>query len=220
MGVPYVVTAPDAARGIYDTWPECQAAVRGKKGAKFMKVADRPEAELILTGGGVVLAPGLYAFTDANHYGGVGIVVVRGRDDPAEEPEVLQEVATTTHAVFDGAGIPGLGSAAEIQRELDARRNILAEMAGFYGALQVLPDRSPATMVYDYEGVGAFMEGRWKPSDEVIGAVVSASHAAIRRKRLELTYLRQAGHRSSWAGRHDFARFNGRADELATQSGR
>jgi hypothetical protein len=218
--VPYVVTAPEAARGIYETWPECQAAVRGKKGAKFMKVADRAEAELILTGGGVVLAPGLYAFTDGNHYGGVGIVIVRGRDDPAEEPETLQEVATTVYAVFEGAGIRGLASAAEIQRELEARRNILAEMAGLYGALQLLPDGAAATAVYDYEGVGAFMEGRWKPSDEAIGAVVQASHKAIRRKGLAIAYLRQAGHRSNWAGRHDFARFNGRADELATAGGR
>ena len=59
----YVVTDPPSARGIYETWPECAAAVKDARGARFMGVASRRKAESILNGEGVKLPPA-WAFVD------------------------------------------------------------------------------------------------------------------------------------------------------------
>jgi viroplasmin and RNaseH domain-containing protein len=55
----YVVTAPERIRGVYDSWPACEAAVKGVKGARFQAVASRAQAEAMLRGEGAALAPGL-----------------------------------------------------------------------------------------------------------------------------------------------------------------
>ena len=41
MAKVYVVTAPDEIRGIYPTWPECEAKVKGVRGARYQAVASR-----------------------------------------------------------------------------------------------------------------------------------------------------------------------------------
>jgi len=48
----YVVLEPTRVRGIYDTWPECQAAVTGVRGAVYREAVDRALAEQLLTGNG------------------------------------------------------------------------------------------------------------------------------------------------------------------------
>ena len=213
----YVVTQPESIRGLFETWDECRAAVAGHPGARYQKVASREEAEAMLSGAGVVLPPGLYAFTDGNHLGGVGVVVVRVPGDAAADPDIQAELATSVADVFAEGAIPGLGSDRAVDEELSRLRNILAELAGLYAAITLVPRESEATIVYDYKGVGAWMEGRWKMKDPTVTAVISASRALASSRGLRLKFLHQRGHMSTWAGRHDLARFNGRADELATQ---
>ena len=58
----YVVTAPPEIRGIYATWRECEAKVKGVRGARFQAVATREHAEAMLRGEGTALTPGLWAF--------------------------------------------------------------------------------------------------------------------------------------------------------------
>lgn len=65
----YVVTEPPEVRGIYMTWSECEAAVKGVRGARFQSVAMRELAEAMLRGEGTSLTPGLWAFVDGNHLG-------------------------------------------------------------------------------------------------------------------------------------------------------
>lgn len=217
--MPYVVTEPESIRDVYDTWAECQAAVSGVSGVRYQKVKSRAEAETMLAGTGVVLTPGLYAFTDGNDLGGVGVVVVRGTDNENREPQVMQEIATSVGQVFRGAAIPGLESDQAIDEALGRLANILAEMAGLYAALSELPEGVEVTIVHDYAGVGAFMQDQWRAKDPVVSAVVIASRALAEVKKLRLRFVHQRGHMSTWAGRHDLARFNARADVLAAQGG-
>lgn len=190
-------------------------------GVRYQKIKNREEAEAILAGTGVVLPPGLYAFTDGNDLGGVGLVVVRVADNQRAELDVMQEIATSVDQIFNGAAIPGLDSDHAIGEALARLANILAEMAGLYAALGELPEGVEATIVHDYEGVGAFMqESRWRAKDPIVRAVVSASRELAESRKLRLQFLHQRGHMSTWAGRHDLARFNARADALATQGGR
>jgi ribonuclease HI len=217
--VPYVIAKPEVARGIYDSWGQCWAALDGTKGERrYMKVSSREEGEeAILDGQGVVLKAGSYAFTDGNGLGGVGVVLV-GMDDADSEPVTVNEIPTSVATVFRGSLIPGLDSDESISVALARLKNILAELAALFLALRELPEQAKVTIVHDYVGVGNWMKGDSRPPrDPVLEAVIGACVNLCADKAMRLTFLYQPSHRSDWAGRHDLARFNRRADELATE---
>ncbi|MGH7268013.1 MAG: viroplasmin family protein [Candidatus Rokuibacteriota bacterium] len=211
----YVVTEPPSIRGVYETWAACKAAVAGVSGARFQAVPSRERAEAILRGEPVVLAPGTYAFVDGNHMSGIGVVLVTEGEDGGR---TVRELATTVYEVFRGAGIAALDSRSKITAETNRLRNILAELGGLYAALGLAPPGSALTVVHDYEGVGAWLEGRWKTKDPVVADVVAACRARIAERRLTVTFRHQRGHESVATGRNDFASFNARADRLATDA--
>lgn len=211
----YVVTEPESIKGIYESWDECKSAIHGVKGAKHQRVQDLDQARAMLDGGGVILSPGLHVFTDGNSQGGVGVVVAWMPDETSDEPEVVAEIATSVGHVFYGGAIPGLDDDEAVSVALEQSRNILAELGGLYLALWQAPEKSQLSIVHDYKGVAEWMEGRWKTSDSVHEAVISACHRLVESKDLDLKFVWQKGHTSSWTGRHDFARLNGRADALA-----
>lgn len=213
----YVVTAPDRLRGIYATWPACEAAVKGVRGARFQGVANRALAEAMLRGEGTALAPGLYGFVDGNHLGGVGVVLIEQREGE-EEAAIVEEHGLTVREVLLGAGIPSLGSDKAIRAALVALRNILTELGALFFLLRILPENAAVTVVHDYEGVAAWMEGRWKTKDAVVADVVTACRGLVRDRRLTVAFRHQRGHQSSWAGRDDFAHFNAKADALAREA--
>lgn len=100
--MPYVVTegrkvpesggAPESIRGVYEDWASCFAAITGSTDTRYMKVCSREDAYAILADKGVVLPPGLYAFTDGNSSGGVGVAIVRMGDGQNAEPQVEQRI--------------------------------------------------------------------------------------------------------------------------------
>jgi viroplasmin len=212
----YVVTAPERIRGVYESWSACEAAVKGVKGARYQGVATRAQAEAMLRGEGTALTPGLYAFVDGNHLGGVGVVLV---DATGEEPAVVEALGMTVKEVFAGGGVSSLTEPKAIAAALARLRNVLAELAALYLALRLVPEGASLTVVHDYEGVGAWMTGRWKTKDQLVAEIVAACKTLAERRRLTLALRQQRGHQSSWAGRDDFAHFNARADALATEAG-
>jgi ribonuclease HI len=215
VGKVYVVTAPERIRGIYDSWPACEAAVKGVRGARYQAVASRALAEAMLRGEGSALPPGFYAFVDGNHLGGVGVVLVDARGD---EPSVVDELGLTVRQVFAGGPVASLATPEAIGAALVRLRNVLAELGALYLALRLAPEGAALTVVHDYEGVGAWMTDRWKTRDPLVAELVAACRALAAQRRLALTFRRQAGHQSSWAGRDDFAHFNARADALAADA--
>jgi ribonuclease HI len=217
--MPYVITEPESIRGVYDSWAECKSVISGESGARCQKVRNREEGYAMLAGRGVVLEPGLYVFTDGNHLGGVGVVVVWVADNASAEPNVVQEIATSVGEIFHGAGIPGLDSDQAIDVALARLRNPLAELAGLYLALRQAPAQAEMTIVHDYKGVSAFLQdqAQWSAKDPIMKAVVSASRDVKEGKQLRLRFMHQSGHTATWAGRHDPGRLNARADALATE---
>ena len=213
----YVVTEPASIRGIYTTWPECEAKVKGVRGARFQAVGSREQAEAMLRGEGTELPPGLWAFVDGNHLGGVGVVIVEKVGDDQES--VIEQGAYTVVEVLAGAGISLLASTHAINAALARLRNVLSELAALHLALTLVREGAELTVVHDYEGVGAWMENRWKARDPVVAELVAACRARIEARRLRVRYRHQRGHAASWAGRDDFAHYNGRADALATEAG-
>jgi hypothetical protein len=196
----YVVLAPEPIRGIYETWPACEATVRGVRGAIYRKAANRALAEQLLRGEGRRLEPGTYAFVDGNHMGGIGIVVVRRGGDGST---ALNEIATSVAERF-----------ADCAEHLERLRNPLAELAAAHVVLANTGDRV-LTIVHDYQGVGAWIEGRWEAHDPVIARFVSSCQALIRERGLAIRFQWTNGHQSA-AGGDEYATYNARADELAT----
>ncbi|HEY3101710.1 MAG TPA: viroplasmin family protein [Methylomirabilota bacterium] len=212
----YVVTAPERIRGIYASWPDCAAAVKGVSGARYQAVASREQAEAMLRGEGTEVEPGLYAFVDGNHLGGVGVVIVERAADG--DPEIVEAVGLTVDQVFAGAGVRSLSTPPAVRAALERLRNVLAELAALHLALRLLPEGAAVTVVHDYEGVGAWLEGRWQAKDPLIAEIVAACRDLIGRRRLAVRFRHQRGHAAAWAGRDDFAHFNARADALASEA--
>ena len=212
----YVVTAPDRIRGIYASWPDCAAAVKGVSGARYQAVGSREQAEAMLRGEGTELEPGLYAFVDGNHLGGVGVVIVERAANG--DPEIVEAVGLTVAQVFAGAGVRALSTPPAVRAALERLRNVLAELAALHLALRMLPEGAAVTIVHDYEGIGAWLEGRWRANDPLVAEIVAACRDLIGRRRLAVRFRHQRGHAAAWAGRDDFAHFNARADALASEA--
>jgi ribonuclease HI len=211
----YVVIEPPWVRGIYQTWAECKAAVTGVTGARYQAVATREIADAMLSGPGVVLPPGTYAFTDGNTAGGVGIVFVEQGPDGEQ---LVSETSTSVGEVFGGVGLPGLESSVSVAEALRKLRNVLAELAALYDALRNAPAGSALTIVHDYQGVSKWIEGDWREARiPVVRTIIEACSALRRERQLDVSFQYQPAHQSTWAGRDDYAYWNGRADLLATR---
>jgi ribonuclease HI len=200
----YVVLAPDAVRGVYGTWPECEAQVRGVAGAVYRKTRTREEAEALLRGEGRQLGPGTWAFVDGNEAGGIGVVLVH-RSEAGKT--WTREIATDVAQV-----LPGLLG------EMAGLRNVLSELAAVIAAAEALKPCTTATVVHDYEGVGHLLTGRWKARHPGVGAAVAAALATIGDRRLTVQFVHVNGHQSAVGG-DEFALFNGQADRLARKGG-
>jgi hypothetical protein len=173
---------------------------------------------------GVILKPGLFAFTDANALGGVGVVIVRMPDEEGADLQVLKEIPTNVREIFRDSTIPGLESDNDIDGALSRTHNIFAEMAGLYVSVRELaavlsgPGPVEATIVHDYVGVGAWMGDKWRlAKDSVLKDLIAATRTLIAQNNLALSYLHQHGHGTEWVGRNDLVRFNVCADALAEQ---
>jgi hypothetical protein len=213
----YVVVTPVAVRGYYDDWSMCMEAMKGIPGRRLaMQVESREEAEAILSGKGVVLPEGSYAFTDGNHKGGVGIALVLASDNEADLPRTTREIATSVFEAFEGEGIDGLQSRDDVETALSQLRNHLAEVAGLYVAVREVP-AGHNTIVHDHQHLGDWMRRDSQPWDERLANVVSAARHLEEERGLELDFRIQHGHRSDWAGRHDLANLNRLADHLAAR---
>lgn len=210
----YVVTQPESIRGTYDNWPACQAAVSGVAGARYQAVPSRAEADNILKGLSISLPSGIYAFVDGNHLGGIGIVFVqqlRGR-------RKIKEISTTVDQVFGESAISHLSSGEEINAALGRLRNILAELGGLYEALHRAFPKRALTVVHDYQGIEAWLSGRWRTKDPTVQTIVSTCRDLIAKKHLDVTFRHQRGHESTFLSKNDFARYNAEADRLASQA--
>jgi hypothetical protein len=211
----YVVTAPQSLRGIYDTWAACEAAVTSVPGAKYQSVPSRSAAEAILRGESVALPVGVYAFIDGNHLGGVGVVFVMQRDGRAP---VVKEVATSVTEVFGQSGIAGLESHDDILAALQQIKNILAELAGLYYVVGSIAAGTTFTLVHDYNGIAEWMTGRWRMKDPAVRDIIAACRLREMERGLRITFHQQKGHQA--ISYNEWARYNARADALATAGGR
>ena len=158
--------------GVYATWPECQAQVKGFPGAEYKSFPSLPEAEAYVAGtaGGTAMddkAPALeypYAFTDGSYNqrtgttGWGGLLVVREGSEPIE--------------LSGGSREPGWA----------AMRNVAGEVLGCMDAVaKALELGLPRLHVYhDYTGVSCWPDGAWsanKPETREYRDYIAAARA-------------------------------------------
>lgn len=215
--MPYVIVLPESVAGVYATWDECLSLLDDLKGdRRCMEVTSWKEGEDILAGVGVRLELGLHAFTDGNALGGIGLVLAEMHKD--DDLEIIEQLSTN---VYDVLGDLELDEGETIKAGLSRTKNILAEMTALYLAVTRIRGNSAVTIVHDYVGVSDSIEGRSKRArDLLLRSVIGRTKDLIAEGDLTLTFRHQKGHRSDWAGRHDYARLNRLADELATRGAR
>jgi len=199
----YVVLAPEPIRGICDTWPLCEQTVSGVSGAVYRKVADLGTAEALLRGEGRKLDPGTYAFIDGNAAGGIGVVLVHRKADGST---VTREISTTVAEKWP-----------PLARDVERFRNPLVELLAAQAAFDAVHPGTTLTVVHDYEGTSAWIEGRWRLKDGVIGVQVIGCRATIHNRGLHVRFQHQPGHQSDVGG-DEYAAYNAKADALATQA--
>jgi ribonuclease HI len=176
-------------------------------------VSNRAEAAAPRNGRGARLAPGQYLVVDGNAAGGMGLLAVRQGDSEAPA-RVIQERADRVWEALPPDSLPGLSSPDDVRAALARLRNVLAEMAAAYIGLARMPfEPGPLTIVHDYAGVAAWLEGRWARRDPAIRALADAAVRAAQARALSLRFLH-----ASWAGHHALAALNARADRLAAEA--
>lgn len=216
MAKVYILRASDGHGHIFQSWGECKDALSRHPGARCQSVASREKAELMAYGDGVVLPPGMYVFTDGNGCGGVGVVfVVQGSEGETSD----HRHSLSVFQVFEGGEVPGLESASAVADALREGRNVFAEMAALYFVFRQADSGSAFTVVHDYRGVAAWFDGSWKKDGgPAVAAVVDACRRMREERSLAVEFQHQPGHQSTWAGRDEFAFWNGVADKLASQA--
>lgn len=134
--------------GIFYTWAECQAQVKGYSGAKFKSFGSEAEAQAFLQADAKQdeTECEAYAYTDGSYNlaegitGGGGIVFFNGREYPfatfISEPDI----------------------------NYDSMKNVGGEILAVMAAINKAKELGISSLhvYHDYEGVGAWTTGEWK----------------------------------------------------------
>lgn len=136
--------------GIYKTWPECEAQVKGYPNAVYKKFTDESEALAFIEGKEVkkefeMKKDVLYAYVDGSYsaernVAGYGLVLVKNDE-----------------VIFKDIGCFK-------DYEQNESRNVFGEIKGAQKAVElaIANDFKEIVIAYDYEGIEAWATGRWK----------------------------------------------------------
>ena len=80
------------------------------------------------------------------------------------------------------------------------------------------PPGTTFTLVHDYDGIAEWMTGRWQTKDAVVREIIAACRLREMERGLNIAFHHQRGHQA--ISYNEYARYNARADALATQGGR
>lgn len=183
--------------GVFDTWEECSASVKGYSGAVYKSFKTRQEALAYLNGEALpqenegaedgnhvkIYVDGSYhAITGEFSY---GMVVLRGGEEEKYSHRFQDE-------------------------ELASMRNVAGEIKGAEAAMQYALDHDleEISIYHDYEGIARWPLGEWKTNKEGTRAYKEFYDRASRQ--VKIRFVKVTGHS------HD--KYNDMADELAKEA--
>lgn len=177
--------------GVYTTWDDCAAQVKGFSGAEYKRFATKPEAERYILGLDAPVSEdtpldaaqtktldsvqnGSYAFVDGSFnaasgvYGYGGFLVCKGKK------YVLQ----------------GAGSDSEMAAMRNVAGEILGSMAAVRKALELGLDE--LTIYFDYNGIRMWATGEWKRNKK--GTCAYHDYMKSVESRMKLSFVKVKGH--------------------------
>ena len=176
--------------GVYLTWPECEANVKGFPGAVYKSFPTMPEAEAFVSGdnapakqpdaadkAGTAPLPRPYAFVDGSYNKNTGVSGWGGF-------LVLE----------DGTEIELSGSTDN--PDLTEMRNVAGEIMGCMDAVQAAMGHNLSVLhvYYDYMGIECWVTGAWKANKPGTKAYAVFMQNAIREFQMDIQFHKVAAH--------------------------
>ena len=186
--------------GLFMSWDDCKAQVDGFAGAEYKSFADPQDAMAYLgmsgsPSGDSALPEGVRAYVDGSYDAAAGrfscgIVIVETDAEGRSE-------TTELSSAFDDA-------------EAAKQRNIAGEIMGSKLAIDwCLANGVDSVEIYhDYEGIGAWADGRWKANNEL--TMGYRDFVAAARKKIEIKFVKVKAHAGN--------KYNELADKLAKKA--
>lgn len=189
----------DQGNGIFHTWTDCQAAMKGRTNIRHKAFANDDMCRAWLAGKRPVVQPiaeeaGLVTiYTDGSYDGdipsyGWGFAAIL---EDGDEPQIFTD--------FGAGQTPDLLS----------QRNVAGEMVAAMKAVQWAAHRGyrVVELRYDYSGVGGWPTGRQRVSGDNIYAGLYRDWMQKMMKAMDIRFVQIPGHSGDW--------YNEKADELA-----
>ena len=172
--------------GIYMSWDECSAQVKGYPGATYKSFKTKEEAEAFMEGTVSSAAPTVSADVDFNHL-------------PAHYAFVDGSYNINTK-VFGYGGFVVTDSQKHIVQgsdtgEMASMRNVAGEISGAIAAVKKAQELglSEMTVFYDYEGIEKWVTGGWQTKKKWTAQYAHFMHEA-QDNGLKLTFCHVKGH--------------------------
>lgn len=185
--------------GIYETWAECEAEVKGYKGAKYKKFKSKEEAKLFLQGMEseskmkdsielrdnevIAYVDGSFSLEKMTFSYGVVLITREGIEE------------------FNGQ---------DNDKELASMRNVSGELKGAMVAMEIAVDRGMEVLYlhYDYAGIEEWALGRWKTNKE--GTQKYKEYYDSIKGNIKVVFIKVQAHTG--------VEYNERADKLAKEA--
>ena len=176
--------------GIYSTWNECEAQVKGVSGAKYKSFATLKEAEEFLTKEEVQedslmncteLLQESMPVEEFNKMVDAKIAAIKddeviafvdGSYDVSQEKSAFAAIMITSGGNRDTLY---KSFTKNLDKDFIALRNVAAELEGVKEAINwsVTYNKKKITVFYDYEGIEKWATGEWRPKKELTKKYVS-----------------------------------------------
>jgi len=174
--------------GVFETWDRCKAQVDGFSGAEYKSFTKKEDAQNYLTGEDTVTSPsGTVAYVDGSYNietceFSYGAVIFTG-----------EEMKTFSEKFSDP--------------ELASMRNVAGEIKGSEFVMRYCLENgiSEVAIYYDYEGISAWAEGRWKTNKH--GTIAYKEFYDEIKGKLKVSFVKVKGHSGDT--------YNDMADRLA-----
>ena len=183
--------------GVFGTWEECSASVKGYSGAVYKSFKTRQEALDFLDGNADLKEDksaednnGVKIYVDGSYHAvtgefSYGMVVLNGDEEEKYSQKFQDE-------------------------ELASMRNVAGEIKGAEAAMQYALDHglTEIAIYHDYEGIARWPLGEWKTNKEGTRAYKNFYEQACRQ--VKIRFVKVTGHSND--------KYNDMADELAKEA--
>ena len=174
--------------GIFETWDECKAQVDGFSGAEYKSFTKKEDAQNFIGGG----------YEQIDMFGTVAYV----------DGSYNVETCEFSYGAVIFAGADELTFSEKFSDpELASMRNVAGEIKGSEFVMRYCLENNidSVDIYYDYEGIAAWAEGRWKTNK--LGTIAYKEFYDSIKDRLKVKFVKVKGHSGN--------KYNDMADRLA-----